>query len=66
MILFNSSMSVVLLVTNTMGISEKARIWEQISKPLFPGSRISKRTRCGFRVFTCSMVFEKSVTTAVS
>ena len=61
-ILFNSSISVLLLVTNTMGMSEKLRICEQISKPLFPGSFISKRTRWGEKVFTCSITFEKSVT----
>ena len=51
MILFNSSMSVLLLVTNTMGISEKLRICEHISKPLFPGNFISNRNKWGGKRF---------------
>lgn len=47
MMLLSSSMSVLLLVTKMIGRSEKARIWEQISKPLLPGSLMSRRTRWG-------------------
>ena len=35
---------------------------EHISKPLFPGSFISRITRCGAASFNCSIVLEKSVT----
>ena len=45
MMLFNSSMSLLLLVTNTMGTSETARIWLHSAKPPAPGSLISSSTR---------------------
>ena len=64
--LFSSSISVLLLVTNTIGISEKVRIPKHISKPLFPGSFISRITRCGAASFNCSIVWEKSVTANTS
>ena len=40
----------------------QVRIPEHISKPLFPGSFISRITRCGAASFNCSIVLEKSVT----
>lgn len=36
------------------------------SKPLFPGSFISSRTKWGTKVFTCSITLEKSETTPTS
>ncbi len=63
-ILFSSSISVLLLVTNMMGRSEKARILEHSANPSSPGSRMSSSTRWGEKNFTCPITSEKSSTAA--
>lgn len=64
--LFSSSISVLLLVTNTIWTYEKVRIFEHISKPLFPGNFISKITKCGLNAFIFWIVYENSVTAKTS
>ena len=64
--LFNSSISVLQLVTKMIGTSEKVRICVQREKPLTPGSLMSSMIKCGCVALIRLITSEKSSGAAAS